>query len=56
MIRKGIRSTATPTINEIMNEELDPEPELPPPRHISNRQHFVGVETIAFDDLTGFLL
>jgi hypothetical protein len=55
MIRKGIRSTVTPTINEIMNEELDPEPELQPPRHITNRQHFVGVETIAFEDLKGII-
>jgi deoxyribodipyrimidine photolyase len=30
-----------------MNEELDPEPKLDPPRHITNRQHYVGVTTIA---------
>jgi hypothetical protein len=36
MIRKGIRSTNQPTVNEIMNEEIDPEPNLDPPRHINN--------------------
>jgi hypothetical protein len=55
MIRKGIRSTATPTINEIMNEELEPELDLEPPRHITNRQHYVSVETIAFEDLKGII-
>jgi hypothetical protein len=55
MIRKGIRSTTTPTINEIMNEELAPEPQLDPPRHITNRQHYVGVETIAFEELKGII-
>jgi hypothetical protein len=54
MIRKGIRSTK-PTINEIMNEELEPEPQLEPPRHITNRQHYVGVETIAFEDIKGII-
>jgi hypothetical protein len=39
MIRKGIRSTNKPTVNEIMNEEIDPEPTLDPPRHINNRDH-----------------
>jgi hypothetical protein len=43
MIRKGIRSTTTPTINDIMNEEIEAEPTLDPPRHITNRQHYVGV-------------
>jgi hypothetical protein len=38
-----------------MNEELDPEPDLEPPRHITNRQHYVGVETIAFEDLKGII-
>jgi hypothetical protein len=55
MIRKGIRSTTNPTINEIMNEESTPEPQLDPPRHITNRQHYVGVETIAFEDLKGII-
>jgi hypothetical protein len=56
MIRKGIRSTTKPTINEIMNEELEPELDLEPPRHITNRQHYVGVQTIAFEDLTALQL
>jgi hypothetical protein len=55
MIRKGIRSTDKPTINEIMNEELDPEPQLDPLRHSSNQQHYVGVTTIAFEDLKGIV-
>jgi hypothetical protein len=55
MIRKGIRSTK-PTVNEIMNEEIDPEPILDPPRHINNREHYVGVTTIiAFEELKGIL-
>ncbi|OEU09064.1 hypothetical protein FRACYDRAFT_248889 [Fragilariopsis cylindrus CCMP1102] len=55
MIRKGIRSTNKPTINETMNEELDKEPELDPPRHITNREHSVGVTTIAFEELKGII-
>jgi hypothetical protein len=55
MIRKGIRSTNKPTINEIMDEEIDTEPKLDPPRHITNRQHYVGVTTIAFEDLKGII-
>jgi hypothetical protein len=55
MIRKGIRSTTTSTINDIMNEEIDPEPDLDPPRHINNRQHYVGVTTIAFEELKGII-
>jgi hypothetical protein len=55
MIRKGIRSTNKPTINEIMNEEIDPEPNLDPPRHINNQQHYVGVTTIAFKELKGII-
>ena len=42
MIRKEIRTTNKPTINEIMNEELEKEPELDPPKHITNREHYVG--------------
>jgi hypothetical protein len=49
MITKGIRPTNKPTVNEIMNEEIDPEPTLDPPRHINNREHYVGVTTIAFE-------
>jgi hypothetical protein len=31
-----------------MNEETDPEPQLDPPQHINNREHYVGVTTITF--------
>jgi hypothetical protein len=55
MIRKGIRPTNKPTVNEIMNEEIDPEPILDPPRHINNREHYVGVTIIAFEELKGIL-
>ena len=41
MIRKGIRSTNKPTINEIMNDELENEPKLDPPQHITNQEHYV---------------
>jgi hypothetical protein len=53
MIRKGIRSTK-PTVNEIMNEEINLEPTLDPPHHINNnREHYVGVTMIAFEELKG---
>jgi hypothetical protein len=54
MIRKGIRSTK-PSINDIMNEESDPEPPLEPPRPIHNREHNVEVTTIAFEELKGIM-
>jgi hypothetical protein len=54
MIRKGIRSTK-PTVDDIMNEEIDPEPISDPPRHINNREHYVGVTTIAFEELKGII-
>jgi hypothetical protein len=55
MIRKGIRPTNKQTNNEIMNEEIDPEPILDPPRHINNREHYVGVTIISFEELKGIL-
>jgi hypothetical protein len=55
MIRKGIRSTTKPTITEIMNEELEKEPKLDLPQQINNRQHTVGVATIAFEELKGII-
>jgi hypothetical protein len=55
IIRKGIRPTNKPTVHEIMNEEIDPEPVLEPPRHINNREHHVGVTTIAFEELKGII-
>jgi hypothetical protein len=55
MIRNGIRSTTKPTINEIMTEELETEPQLEPPQHITNQQHHVGVKIIAFEDLKGII-
>jgi hypothetical protein len=55
MIRKGIRPTNKPTVNEIMNEEIDPEPILDPPCHINNIEHYVGVTTIAFEELKGII-
>jgi hypothetical protein len=36
-----------------MNEETEPEPQLDPPRHINNRENYVGVTTIAFEELKG---
>jgi hypothetical protein len=38
-----------------MNEEIDPEPQLDPPRHMHNRQHYVGVTTTAFKELKGII-
>jgi hypothetical protein len=38
-----------------MNEEINPEPTLDPPPHITNRQHDVGVTTIAFENLKGII-
>jgi hypothetical protein len=54
MIRKGIRSTK-PTVNDIMNEETDLEPQLDLPRRINNRENYVGVITIAFEELKGIM-
>jgi hypothetical protein len=38
-----------------MNEETEPEPQLDPPRHINNREHYIGVTTIAFKELKGII-
>jgi hypothetical protein len=38
-----------------MNEEIEPEPQLDPPRHINNREHYVGVTTIVFEELKGII-
>jgi hypothetical protein len=54
MIRNGIRSTK-PTVNQIMNEGNDPDSQLDPPRHINNREHYVGVTKIAFEELKGII-
>jgi hypothetical protein len=54
MIRKGIRTTK-PTISEIMNEELAPEPPLEPPRRINKRQHDVAVDILPFEELKGII-
>jgi hypothetical protein len=52
MIRKGIRSTK-PTIKEIMEEEIAPEPTLEPLRLNQDRKHYVGVESFKFEELKG---
>jgi hypothetical protein len=52
MIQKGIRSTK-PTIEEIMEEEIEPEPPLDPPRLNGDRKHYVGVESFKFEELKG---
>jgi hypothetical protein len=39
-----------------MNEEIDPEPPLDPPRQTNNREHNIEVTTIAFEELTAFML
>jgi hypothetical protein len=44
-----------PTINEIMDEEIDPKPPLEPPRQINNREHNIEVTTIAFEELKGIM-
>jgi hypothetical protein len=54
MIQKGIRSTK-PTVNEIMEEDIDPEPPMEPPRRINNREHNIEVTTIAFEELKGII-
>jgi hypothetical protein len=41
MIRKGIRPTNKPTANEIMNEEIEPEPVLDPPKHINKIENIM---------------
>jgi hypothetical protein len=53
MMRKGIRQTNKPTIEEIMEEETEPEPELEPPRTKKDRRHYVGIESFKFEELKG---
>jgi hypothetical protein len=55
MIRKGIRPSNKPTVNKIMNEEINPEPPLDPSRQINNREHNIEVTTIAFEELKGIM-
>jgi hypothetical protein len=50
---KGIRSTHKPTIEEIMEEEIEKEPELAKPRTNLDRKHYVGVESFKFEELKG---
>jgi hypothetical protein len=38
-----------------MCEEIDPEQSLDPLRHINNKEHYVGVSTIAFEELKGII-
>jgi hypothetical protein len=44
-----------PTLNEIMDEEIDPKPPLEPPRRINNRKHNIEVTTIAFEEVKGIM-
>jgi hypothetical protein len=54
MIRKGIRPTTNkPTIEEIMEEEIEPEPELVPPRTSKDRKHYVDIESMKSEELKG---
>jgi hypothetical protein len=53
MIRKGIGTTNKPTIEDIMEEEVEPEPELETPRSIQDRKHYDGIESFKFEDLKG---
>jgi hypothetical protein len=52
MLRKSIRPTK-PTIEEIMEEELEPEPVLEPPRNNKDRKHYVGIKSFKFEELKG---
>jgi hypothetical protein len=36
-----------------MEEELEPEPELEPPRNNKDRKHYVGIESFKFEELKG---
>ena len=38
-----------------MDEELEEEPQLDLPRHITNQEHYAGVTTIAFKELKGII-
>ena len=51
--RQNMRSTKTPTIDELMNEEFEPDIVLEPPRQILDQKDYVGVKVIKFEDLKG---
>jgi hypothetical protein len=53
MIRKGIRTSNKPAIEDIMEEGVETEPELAEPRPNRDRKHYVGIESFKFEDLEG---
>jgi hypothetical protein len=53
MIRKGIRTTNIPAIEDIMEEEVETEPELAEPRPNRDQKHYVGIESFKLEDLKG---
>ena len=51
-LRQNIRSTTKITLEMIMNE-TDEEPPLELPQKINNREHYVGINVVNFEDLNG---
>ena len=53
-LRQNIQSTTKITPEMIMNETED-EPPLDPPQKINNREHYVGINVVNFEDLNGMI-
>ena len=54
MNKKNIQSKTKITLEMIMNETND-EPLLDPPQKIHNREHYVGINVIDFQQLNGMI-
>jgi hypothetical protein len=52
-IRKGIRPSSKINIEELMEAETEPEPQLDPPQGNLDRQHYVGIDAVKFEALKG---
>ena len=55
-VRQNIRSTKVITAEEIMEENrnmINPSEDYLPPRTITNRDHYVQITAIKFEDLKG---
>jgi hypothetical protein len=54
-LRQGIRPSTKITKDNLMQEELTAEPKMDPPRGNLDRQHYVGINAVKFDDLKGII-
>jgi hypothetical protein len=54
-IRKGIRPSAKVSTDDMMQEAMEAEPPLEPPRGNIDRGHFVGIDAVKFETLKGII-